>query len=104
MSFASLLALLIWINLSTQVILVSTAWIATADDESHDRSSRPRRPEDQALWVDQQIRSAIARGEFDDLPYQGKPLPHIDTASRPNWWLEQFIERENITGVLPEAL
>ena len=64
----------------------------------------PRRPEDQALWVDQQIRAAMARGEFDDLPLAGKPLPHIDTRSDPDWWLRQFIERENITGVLPEAL
>lgn len=70
-----------------------------------DRSTRPqRRPEDQTLWVDQQIRAAMARGEFDDLPYAGRPLPHIDTRSDPDWWLRQFIERENITGVLPEAL
>ncbi|GAA3525040.1 hypothetical protein AFL01nite_14250 [Aeromicrobium flavum] len=63
-----------------------------------------RRPEDQTLWVDQQIRAAMARGEFDDLPYAGKPLPHIDTAAEPDWWLKRFIEREQITGVLPEAL
>jgi hypothetical protein len=64
----------------------------------------PRRPEDQTLWVDQQIRAAMARGEFDDLPYAGKPLPHVDTAAEPDWWLKRFIEREQITGVLPEAL
>lgn len=74
---------------------------ASEDDR---RSAPPRRPEDQTLWVDQQIRAAMARGEFDDLPYAGKPLPHIDTAADPDWWLRQFIERENITGVLPEAL
>jgi len=65
---------------------------------------RRRRPEDQTLWVDQQIRAAMARGEFDDLPHAGRPLPHIDTRSDPDWWLRQFIERENITGVLPESL
>ncbi|MBA4609018.1 DUF1992 domain-containing protein [Aeromicrobium sp. Marseille-Q0843] len=75
-------------------------------DESEDDSPPPprRRPEDQTLWVDQQIRAAMARGEFDDLPLAGKPLPHIDTAAEPDWWLKRFIERENITGVLPEAL
>lgn len=78
---------------------------AAADEPEDDEAPPPqRRPEDQALWVDQQIRAAMARGEFDDLPLAGKPLPHIDTAAEPDWWLKRFIERENITGVLPEAL
>lgn len=75
-----------------------------SDDKDLDPTPRQRRPEDQTLWVDQQIRQAIARGEFDDLPYAGRPLPHVDTTRRPDWWLEQLIERERITGVLPEAL
>ncbi|WP_186307699.1 YihY/virulence factor BrkB family protein [Microbacterium sp. 1.5R] len=36
-SFASLLALLIWLNLSTQVILISSAFIVTSEEERHDR-------------------------------------------------------------------
>lgn len=36
-SFAALLALLIWMNLSTQVVLISSAYIATAAEEEHDR-------------------------------------------------------------------
>lgn len=36
-SFASLLALLIWLNLSTQVILLSCAYIITGEEESRDR-------------------------------------------------------------------
>lgn len=36
-SFASLLALLIWLNLSTQVILIASSYIATADEEERDR-------------------------------------------------------------------
>ncbi|HWS51661.1 MAG TPA: YihY/virulence factor BrkB family protein [Microbacterium sp.] len=36
-SFASLLALLIWLNLSTQVILVACAYIVTGEEESRDR-------------------------------------------------------------------
>lgn len=77
-----------------------------ADTEpDEDAPSAPvRRPEDQVLWVDQQVRAAMARGEFDDLPFAGKPLPHIDPAAEPDWWLKRFIEREQITGVLPEAL
>ncbi|MGM7678098.1 YihY/virulence factor BrkB family protein [Microbacterium sp. A94] len=38
-SFASLLALLIWLNLSTQVILVACAYIVTGAEEEHDRVS-----------------------------------------------------------------
>ncbi|PJI55380.1 hypothetical protein CTI14_05350 [Methylobacterium radiotolerans] len=36
-SFASLLALLIWLQLSTQVILVACAYIVTAEEERGDR-------------------------------------------------------------------
>lgn len=77
------------------------------DQEAEDESvvERPRRPEDTAVWVDLQIRAAMARGEFDDLPYAGKPLPEYLTATDdPDWWLKGLIERERITGVLPEAL
>ncbi len=57
------------------------------------------------MWVDQQIRAAMARGEFDDLPYAGKPLPsHLTDQTDPDWWLKGLIEREKVTGVLPEAL
>ncbi|MDP3950637.1 YhjD/YihY/BrkB family envelope integrity protein [Microbacterium sp.] len=38
-SFASLLALLIWLNLSAQVILVACAYIVTDAEEKHDRVS-----------------------------------------------------------------
>ncbi len=66
---------------------------------------RRRRPEDTAIWVDLQIRAAMERGEFDDLPYTGKPLPeHLTSTDDPDWWLKGLIEREQITGVLPEAL
>ena len=36
-SFASLLALLIWLNLSAQVILISCAYIVTGEEEAKDR-------------------------------------------------------------------
>lgn len=36
-SFASLIALLIWFNLSAQVILIASSYIITATAESHDR-------------------------------------------------------------------
>ncbi len=36
-TFASLIALLLWLNLSSQVILLSGAWITVATEEDHDR-------------------------------------------------------------------
>ena len=79
----------------------------TADDiapEADAAVQRARRIENQSLWVDAQIREAIARGEFDNLPGAGKPIPGIDGPHDPDWWLKGLIERERITGVLPPAL
>ena len=67
-------------------------------------SARDRRLEHQARWVDLQVQRAIERGEFDNLPGAGKPIPDLDTTHDPDWWLKRLIERERITGVLPAAL
>jgi hypothetical protein len=53
-------------------------------------------------WVDEVVRQAIARGEFDHLALAGKPIPGI-TRHDPDWWLKAFIEREHVTGLGPEA-
>lgn len=72
--------------------------------ESEYEAGRDRRLDAQPLWVDQQIRSAMARGDFDDLPYAGEPLPDRLLKNDPDWWVKQLIERERVTGVLPPAL
>jgi hypothetical protein len=59
--------------------------------------------ENQHLWVDHQIRKAMARGEFDNLPGAGKPL-RLPDRHDPDWWVKGLIEREKLTGVLPPAL
>lgn len=51
-----------------------------------------------------QIRQAQERGEFDNLPGAGKPLPGAGEQYDENWWLKQWIERENIAGALPPSL
>ncbi len=66
--------------------------------------ARGRRPEDQVLYVDGQVRAAIARGDFDDLPLAGKPLPPRVYRHDPDWWVKQMLEREQVSGVLPPAL
>lgn len=63
-----------------------------------------RRALDQTRWVDLTVREAIERGDFDNLPGAGKPIEDLGTQHDPDWWLKKLIEREQITGVLPEAL
>lgn len=80
----------------------------TADEaERRKRSSTSAaaaRVENQGLWVDQQIRIAMAKGEFDNLPGQGKPIQDLGGEHDRDWWLKKLIEREQVSGVLPPSL
>ena len=53
-----------------------------------------------ALIADMQIRKAIERGEFDDLPGSGKPLDLPDHHD-PDWWLKSLMKRERIVMLPP---
>jgi hypothetical protein len=55
--------------------------------------------------VERQIREAQERGEFDNLPGSGKPLPDLRTDD-PDWWVKRLIERErlDISGAMPTVL
>ncbi|HZN73195.1 MAG TPA: DUF1992 domain-containing protein [Micromonosporaceae bacterium] len=55
-------------------------------------------------WIDRQIREAEERGEFDNLPGAGKPLPDRGELYDENWWLKQWVRRENLTGIAPTSL
>ncbi|WP_345415180.1 DnaJ family domain-containing protein [Pseudonocardia xishanensis] len=46
------------------------------------------------------IREAIERGEFDDLPGKGRPLPNLHD-QREDWWVRGYVRRE---GVPADAL
>ncbi len=65
---------------------------------------RPSASQRQQEWVDQQLRIAMERGDFDNLPGAGKPIKDLGTQHDPDWWIKRLIEREKITGVLPPAL
>jgi hypothetical protein len=54
--------------------------------------------------IDRQIREAQERGEFDDLPGAGKPIPGVDGNYDENWWLKEFVRREDIHGGVPPTL
>jgi hypothetical protein len=73
-----------------------------ADDEDDDAPAK--RMEQQTLWVDMQVRRAMERGDFDDLPGAGKPIKGLGSTHDPDWWVKSLVEREKITGVLPPAL
>jgi hypothetical protein len=72
-------------------------------DERTGRSAAAARIAQQASWVDQQVRQAMERGEFDDLPGQGKPIEDLGVEHDPDWWLKKLVERENI-ALLPPAI
>ncbi len=55
-----------------------------------------------ALLADLHVRKAIERGEFDDLPGSGKPLPIPDRYD-PDWWLKNLVKRERLV-VLPPSI
>ncbi|WP_293698796.1 DUF1992 domain-containing protein [uncultured Agrococcus sp.] len=48
--------------------------------------------------ADRQIREAMERGEFDNLPGSGKPL-NLQGSNNPNWWITRKIESENLEGI-----
>jgi len=75
-----------------------------AQDPRTGRDAARTRMQHQNQWVEQQLRVAMERGEFDNLPGAGKPIEGLGTEHDPDWWLKKLIERERITGVLPEAL
>lgn len=67
------------------------------------RAAAAARIAQQASWVDVQVQQAIERGDFDNLPGQGKPIEGLDGGHDPDWWLKKLVERENL-ALLPPAL
>ncbi|GAA0805806.1 DnaJ family domain-containing protein [Spirilliplanes yamanashiensis] len=54
--------------------------------------------------VDRQIREAQERGEWDGLSGLGKPLPGAGGEYDEDWWVRDWVRREEVTGVLPATL
>jgi hypothetical protein len=73
-------------------------------DDRTGRAAAVQRMARQHEYVDLQIKQAMERGDFDDLPGAGKPIKNLGAQHDPDWWVKQLIEREKITGVLPPAL
>ena len=81
-----------------------------------ERGERPPEEEESAasgrIWteaertaiVDTAIEQAIRRGDFDDLPGAGRPIPGLGATHDPDWWIRRKIERERLSGLGPPAL
>ena len=55
--------------------------------------------------IDRQLREAQERGEFDNLPGLGKPLPDHGREYDEDWWVRDWVAREGEGGaVLPPTL
>jgi hypothetical protein len=52
-------------------------------------------------WVERQIREAMERGEFDNLPGAGKPIPDLDKPHDELWWVKQKLRREHLSYLPP---
>ena len=55
-----------------------------------------------ALLADLQVRKAIARGDFDDLPGSGEPIDLPDQHD-PEWWVRSLVQREHV-ALLPPSI
>lgn len=57
-------------------------------------------------WVDRQVEEARARGEFDDLPGTGKPLPKPTGNDAATDWVLREVKRggHDTTALLPPSL
>jgi hypothetical protein len=55
-------------------------------------------------WAERQVREAIDRGEFDNLPGAGKPIPGLTGRDDEDWWVKRFLEREQLEMPLPTSL
>lgn len=73
-------------------------------EAAEEKLQRKRREVDDAARADYLVRNAMARGDFDNLKYAGKPIPGLGEGHDPDWWLKGLIQRENLTGLGPRAI
>jgi hypothetical protein len=49
------------------------------------------------IVAEDKIRSAIADGQFANLPGLGQPHPIFDEPYDPHWWIRRKLQRESLT-------
>ncbi|QHK20443.1 DUF1992 domain-containing protein [Pseudarthrobacter psychrotolerans] len=76
-----------------------------AELEAAEAKERDKRKKvDDARRAEYLIRDAMVQGKFDNLKYAGKPIPGLGEAYDPDWWVKGLIQRENISGLGPQAI
>ncbi|MEU7004110.1 DUF1992 domain-containing protein [Nonomuraea sp. NPDC046570] len=55
-------------------------------------------------WIDRQIRETTERGQFDNLPGAGKPIPGAGRPYDEMWWIKQKLREEELSFPLPGTL
>ncbi len=81
--------------------------LSSDEEDAADAAAPPARgfsAAERAAVVENAIQQAIRRGEFDDLPGAGKPIPGLGESHDPDWWIRRKIESEQLTGLGPPAL
>ena len=48
-------------------------------------------------WIERQIRESMERGEFDNLPGSGKPIPDLARPYDELWWLRKKLRSEALS-------
>ena len=54
-------------------------------------------------WIDRQVREAEERGEFDELPGAGQPIPGLDKPFDELWWVKDKLRREGLSYMAPSV-
>ena len=67
------------------------------------RAAARARIAQQQTWVDLQVRQAMERGDFDNLPGAGKPIADLGESHDPNWWIKKLVEREHVSLLPPSV-
>ena len=100
------------VNISDARRDAASYWFEREAGEPTDDAPTPAGPPDavgrmdtRGTWVEIMVDQAVRRGDFDDLPLAGKPLPDLDFRD-PDWWLKGKIRNEGLSGegLVPEAL
>jgi DnaJ homologue, subfamily C, member 28, conserved domain len=49
-------------------------------------------------WIERIISEAIERGDLEPGAGVGEPIPDVDKAYDPAWWVKDWIERDRLIG------
>lgn len=77
---------------------------APEKDAEGRRSARTPPPLSSSQVADLRVQEAMRRGDFENLPGAGKPLPGLGARHDPDWWIRRKIQDERLTGIGPPAL